>query len=626
MIAAPPPPSALRRRHALLAVAAAAALAVLSASFGAGGARVRSLSRTPAPPPALRNASSASASASDSSAPLLAPIVLPNAWQLWQHADRYDTWLFSDLFLRGDTIHVVACVYVRMKVPLQRLRLRVPLLDEGGGGGSASASAGAAAAASPLREFDEWLVRDEYESVVLGFLRDARLAAPGVRGARVVAEFMGEERDFWLPQLACADYADACSRARSPPAPSSASSSSSLALAPRSKQRLAPPPPFQPPRRAPDGPRDGGRGLSRFGMCALFHTDAHLLEAWAAYWWLLGVEHFYLYFNGAAADIPALQARAAALRGSFHFAHWPFDYWVADKIRPHHGQPMMLNDCFYRNRDRHELLLMYDLDEALVFRAHVDLHAFYDSLGAPVAALRTQSAWARVDLEGIGAAAAAQLGGGGGGDGGGGGGGGGGDGRGAPLRPEALTIDSLAARPLTRAAVHYSREKYAVNTSRAAGVSLVNVHGVYQVPCAPRMTLPDTAAAQGWPQALLDEAVGFHFHFVNVGRDRNRGDRVSGDGVVEDARAAEMAQELLARRGRPERARAAAGEGGAEASAKGGAAALRRAAQEALEARVRAATTPARAAADAARQAEMEALNAGAARDLGLTPGEGAGA
>ena len=137
----------------------------------------------------------------------------------------------------------------------------------------------------------------------------------------------------------------------------------------------------------------------------------------------------------------------------------------------------MLNDCFYRNRDRHELLLMYDLDEALVFRRHVDLHAFYDSLGAPVAALRTQSAWARVDLEGLGG-----------------------------LSAEALTVDSLAARPLTRAAVHYSREKYAVNTSRAAGVSLVNVHGVYQVACAPRMTLPATAAAQGWSQALLDEA------------------------------------------------------------------------------------------------------------------------
>ena len=119
---------------------------------------------------------------------------------------------------------------------------------------------------------------------------------------------------------------------------------------------------------------------------------------------------------------------------------------------------------------------MYDLDEALVFRRHVDLHAFYDSLGAPVAALRTQSAWARVDLEGLGG-----------------------------LSAEALTVDSLAARPLTRAAVHYSREKYAVNTSRAAGVSLVNVHGVYQVACAPRMTLPATAAAQGWSQALLDE-------------------------------------------------------------------------------------------------------------------------
>ena len=191
---------------------------------------------------------------------------------------------------------------------------------------------------------------------------------------------------------------------------------------------------------------------------------------------------------------------------------------------------------------------MYDLDELLVYRAHADLHAFFDEepgLAAPFAALRTQSAWARVDLEGLGAQA------------------------------ERLTVDSVAARPLTRAPVHYSREKYAVNTSRAAGVSLVNVHGVYQVPCAPRMTTPATAAAQGWPQALLDEAVGFHFHFVNVGRDRNRGDRVSGDGVVEDARAAERATERLARRGHPERARAEAGEGGAEGnSGSGGAAAL----------------------------------------------------
>ena len=435
--------------------------------------------------------------ATTTSAATLAPSAItpltynrPHSWKLWRHADGYDTWLFVDLFLKGDTVHLVATAYVRMIVPHDRVRVSVPALG-----------------IAP-RPVDSWLVRNEYESVVLGFFSDARLAS--AREATVVVEFLSEARDYRLPQLDLLNSAGVFESRRAGTA----------------GINIAQHPPSAALRNSTSPTR-----ASRFGMCALFHTDAHLLEAWSSYWWLLGVEHFYLHYNGPEEDIPALQARAALLRPTFHFTHWPFDYWVPDVNRPHHGQPLALNDCFYRNRDRHNFLLMYDLDELLVFSKHADLHSFFDWLApqGPFAAVRTQSAWAKVELDALGTSA------------------------------ERITIDHIAALPLTRSNVDYSREKYAVNTSRIAGVSLVNVHGVYEVETAPRPTTPEAARADGFSQLLLDEAIAFHFHFVNVGRDRSRERLLRKH--IKDPRAMEMVKEGLKRKGRPEKARMVEGMG-----------------------------------------------------------------
>jgi hypothetical protein len=44
---------------------------------------------------------------------------------------------------------------------------------------------------------------------------------------------------------------------------------------------------------------------------------------------------------------------------------------------------------------------------------------------------------------------------------------------------DSLTVDHIEALPLTRAPIHYSREKYVLNAS--SGVPVINVHGVYEV-------------------------------------------------------------------------------------------------------------------------------------------------
>jgi hypothetical protein len=439
------------------------------------------------------------------------PFVAPAAWPYRRHQDGYDTWVFTDAFLKADTIHVISMVYVRwpMSTP-DKLRVSVPALG---------------VARAP---FAAWHVRDEYESSAIGLFTDARLSS--MASVAVVFHYEDESRDFVLHRVHT-------------------------------------------------------RRGARYAACALFHTDAHLMEMWVSYWWLLGVDTFYMYYNGKAEDIPALAARAAALRPAATFHHWPFDYWVADAKRPHHGQPMAVNDCFYRYRDRHEFLVMYDLvrraaaavrrgakpgggrglgrrrhperrylcapratppthshplpvphsatvssatpqDELLVFPGHDDLPSFHASITVPWKALRSQSTWTRIELEAVGAAY------------------------------NALTIDHIGAAPLTRTDIDYRREKYVVNTSYGAdvGITIVNVHGVYQVETGIGAPVPG-----GPPQTLMGPEMAYHFHFVNVGRDRTRDKFV--DHPTPDGRAMEIVKAGLARRGRPEK-RPEAGKGG----------------------------------------------------------------
>jgi hypothetical protein len=100
---------------------------------------------------------------------------------------------------------------------------------------------------------------------------------------------------------------------------------------------------------------------SSFAMCALFLQDRHLLRMWTAYWYLLGVDTFYLYWNGEVSAIPELRDMVEDLPATVVFVHWPYDYWVPNKERPHHGQPQAWNSCYQRNRDKHDYLVFYDL-------------------------------------------------------------------------------------------------------------------------------------------------------------------------------------------------------------------------------------------------------------------------
>ena len=130
--------------------------------------------------------------------------------------------------------------------------------------------------------------------------------------------------------------------------------------------------------------------------------------------------------------------------------------------------------------------------------------------------MRSQSAWTRIDLEGVNASF------------------------------DGLELQHISAAPLSRAPVHYSREKYVLNAS--CGVPLINVHGVYEVPAG--LGVPGQPLFKDvfgrmptvWPepQLLMDESVAHHFHFVNVGRDRSR------DKFISDATVDSRAQETIA--------------------------------------------------------------------------------
>jgi hypothetical protein len=162
-------------------------------------------------------------------------------------------------------------------------------------------------------------------------------------------------------------------------------------------------------------------------------------------------------------------------------------------------------------------------DELLVFSNATDLATYYNALPRPWVAMRTWSAWARIDLETLG----------------------------TPF--DELELEDLQRLPLFRAPPHYSREKYVMNAS--SGVAIINVHGVYQSPTGlgfPGQPLKaDAPEGAPWPeqQLLMDPSLAYHFHFTNVGRDRGRAKRISDQ--VQDSRVqATLAAQMNTTRGK----------------------------------------------------------------------------
>lgn len=373
------------------------------------------------------------------------PFVLPKSLQHLRHHDNYDTWLFTDSFLKNDSIYIISMIYAH-NWPHQvhkGIKISIPLLRLWN------------------ITFTKFYVRDEYESSIIGIYTNPLLSK--VSSVEVQYTYETYYKEYTLHQI----------------------------------------------------PQDRS---SQYAMCALFYTDQHLFEMWTSYWWLLGIDTFYMYYNGPSNDLYQLIERSKNFKGTFIFFHWPFDYWVANTNRPHSGQPMMVNDCYYRHRNRHEFMAMYDLDEILVFPSHTDLRSFHQSITVPWTALRSKSSWTKIELDKLN----------------------------TPYNQ--LTIDSLLAQPLTRTDIDYRREKYIVNTSYGVdnGITIVNVHGVYQV-----NTGIGPLKEGGPTQTLMDEKQAYHFHFVNVGRDRSREKFI--EHPTTDARAQELTKINIEKRGRPER-------------------------------------------------------------------------
>ena len=217
------------------------------------------------------------------------PLVYPSTCYAEWSDGGYQTYLWTDAFLKNDAITIISQCYVGIPRAYENIKLKSPLLP----GGEA--------------RFDTIHVRDSYESVIVSHYTNPVLA----RLDRLEVEVQYESIRENVTIL-----------------------------------------------RAPGG------WESSFAMCALFLQDRHLLRMWAHYWYLLGVDTFYLYWNGESSEIPYLRDFLEDVPAHIVFIHWPYDYWVPNKERPHHGQPQAWNSCYQRNKDKHDFLVFYDLVSA----------------------------------------------------------------------------------------------------------------------------------------------------------------------------------------------------------------------------------------------------------------------
>ena len=235
--------------------------------------------------------------------------------------------------------------------------------------------------------------------------------------------------------------------------------------------------------RSPEPPR------SDFAMVAIFSFSHYLLPLWMNYWRLLGVDTFYLFYNGSPAHIPELQRELAAFESSVVVVSWQVIHWLTtqpDDIT--HGQPIAINSAFQRWRHLHRFMAFYDTDELLLTPSHDDLRhyliAFRAAHGPAVVAYRSMCSWAMLtNLTQHGLADVTSV-----------------------------RLEHLAALPVQRGPAG-GREKYILNVSAALewGVRFINIHGVYshQAPGPGNaVVLAPEGATPAYHLHLLNKATG----------------------------------------------------------------------------------------------------------------------
>jgi hypothetical protein len=244
---------------------------------------------------------------------------------------------------------------------------------------------------------------------------------------------------------------------------------------------------------------------SQFAMVAIFSFSRFLLRLWLEYYYALGVDTFYLFYNGDTVNptnVTRVQEELAGFRGAVVLVEWRMLHWImTDSSDITCGQPVAINDALQRWRHLHQFMLFYDLDEFLVLPRHTGLAHFvadYSAQVEPIVALRSMCSWGQLNLT-TPRARAANI---------------------STIADVAL--EHLAWLPVERGRPG-GREKYMLNTSAvdAWGIRAINLHGVYSHQGQGR-----GGGRSGEPSILGGEGgfAGYHLHVLNTPDDSRRMD------------------------------------------------------------------------------------------------------
>ena len=143
-------------------------------------------------------------------------------------------------------------------------------------------------------------------------------------------------------------------------------------------------------------------------MMTLFKDDHYLLSAWIEYYKRLGVQHFYMYYNGSMNDRNKINMAKYDPK-LVTFIEWNYQYWldkssyrvVDPKLQNnyHHAQTMAIHSAIYRYRYATTWMGLFDLDEYIFVDNDIGLIELvdrYDPSG--ISELYMLNSWATVDI------------------------------------------------------------------------------------------------------------------------------------------------------------------------------------------------------------------------------------
>ena len=239
--------------------------------------------------------------------------------------------------------------------------------------------------------------------------------------------------------------------------------------------------------RSPEPPR------SDFAMVGIFSFSRYLLPVWLSYWRAIGVDTFYLFYNGPREVVEAgeLQEELAWFEGSIVLVDWQVIHWISTEPNDiTHGQPIAINTALQRWGHLHKFMAFYDSDELLVTPNHDSLLDYFEDYRVrrgPVVALRSMCSWAKLtNLPQANLTSVRQV-----------------------------RLEHLAVLPVERGRPG-GREKYIINMSavQAWDIRFINLHGVYSH--QGQGTGPDGSAEVVSFEGALPA---YHIHLLNKAED-----------------------------------------------------------------------------------------------------------